>query len=401
MDTRNQEFQPIDTVILGGGIAGLFTLSMLLEKGYSAVLLEKSALGSGQTIKSQGIIHGGTKYSLLGKQTEAQRQIAQMPTYWRKALSGGDESIPDLSATEILAEKQLMWALPTLSSKVTGFFAGKLMRSHVDKLEQNQRPICLQDPQCQGSFYALDEPVLNVQSLIAAFVKKYGDYILTDCQTVIDGHHVTAKTQNNRYRFHAEKIIFTAGEGNQTHLDKAMGKQQLRPLRMVYAKVPKDFGQLFIHILEASDKPRLTVSTYPSSADDSWIWYLGGNIAEKGADLAHEQTIELAKDELSAIFPWLDFSHVVFDSFLVNRAEGLEKSQKLGSRPDTPTVFCQNEKIIAYPTKLALSPILAESVLEKMHSAPKHPIKYRHSEQSDKPQYFPGSIPRIADFPWG
>ncbi len=400
MEKSNQAFQPIDTVILGGGVAGLLTLATLLERGYSAVLLEKSALGAGQTIKSQGIIHGGTKYTLLGKQTEAQRQIAQMPAYWRKALSGGDEGIPDLSATQIFAEKQLMWAMPTLSSQVTGFFAGKLMRSHVDKLDNNQRPMTLQHPQCQGSFYALDEPVLNVKSLMTAFVEQHGNYVLTDCQTVIDKHRVTVKTKNDCYYFRAEKIIFTAGEGNQDYLDEQIGQQQLRSLRMVYAKVPKAFGQLFIHILEASDKPRLTVSTYPSDSDDSLIWYLGGNIAEKGANLTHEQTVELAKDELSAIFSWLDFSEVIFDSFLVNRAEGLEKGKKLGSRPDTPTVFCQDEKIIAYPTKLALAPILAKEILQKMHPKPHYPIAYCHSGQASKPQYFSGSTPRVASFPW-
>ncbi|HCC44093.1 MAG TPA: FAD-binding oxidoreductase, partial [Gammaproteobacteria bacterium] len=54
--------QKIDIAILGGGIAGLWLLNLLVSRGYSVVLLEKEALGAGQTIASQGMIHGGVKY---------------------------------------------------------------------------------------------------------------------------------------------------------------------------------------------------------------------------------------------------------------------------------------------------------------------------------------------------
>ena len=56
----------VDIAIIGGGIAGLWMLSRLRKRGYSALLIESEALGSGQTICSQGIIHGGVKYSLQG-----------------------------------------------------------------------------------------------------------------------------------------------------------------------------------------------------------------------------------------------------------------------------------------------------------------------------------------------
>ncbi|HCS51023.1 MAG TPA: FAD-dependent oxidoreductase, partial [Planctomycetaceae bacterium] len=55
-----------DIVIIGGGIAGLWTLDELRRNGVRALLLENRTLGFGQTISSQGIIHGGLKYSLKG-----------------------------------------------------------------------------------------------------------------------------------------------------------------------------------------------------------------------------------------------------------------------------------------------------------------------------------------------
>ncbi len=127
--------EKLDVVIIGGGIAGLFTLAKCLNRGYRAVLLEKHALGGGQTLKSQGIIHGGTKYALLGKMTEAQRQIAGMPAYWRACLAGQGDV--DLSGCRVLADKQCMWAMPQLSSRITGFFASKMMKSRVETLTQD------------------------------------------------------------------------------------------------------------------------------------------------------------------------------------------------------------------------------------------------------------------------
>ena len=55
-----------DIAIIGGGIAGLWTLNQLRNRGYNAVLFEQEALGSYQTVGSQGMIHGGIKYALTG-----------------------------------------------------------------------------------------------------------------------------------------------------------------------------------------------------------------------------------------------------------------------------------------------------------------------------------------------
>lgn len=389
----------VDAVIIGGGIAGLFALAKLINRGYRAVLLEKGALGDGQTLKSQGIIHGGTKYALLGKTTEAQRQIAAMPGYWRACLNGDGDV--DLSACAVLADKQCMWAMPNLSGRVTGFFAGKMMKSRVEALHvadagsavASALPPTLQHPDCRGRFYALDEPVLDVRSLIAALVAQYGDCILSNCEAEIadngdigDSGVVSASRDGTRWRFSADKILITAGQGNAD-----FAAQQLRPLRMVYARVPKAFGKLFLHVLETSDKPRLTISSYDSDEKntdgnaDELIWYLGGNLAEKGAELSADETLALAKRELSSIFPWLDFAGIAFDSFVVNRAEGLAD----GKRPDTPILIESGNQLIAWPTKLALAPMLADSLLAKMPPP---------RGDSDAIPRFPPVV--IGDFPW-
>ena len=56
-----------DICIIGGGVAGLWLNARLRKAGYHTVLIERGALGGGQSVKSQGIIHGGIKYALGGK----------------------------------------------------------------------------------------------------------------------------------------------------------------------------------------------------------------------------------------------------------------------------------------------------------------------------------------------
>ena len=56
---------PIQTdtqiAIIGGGVCGLWLLNQLSREGYQTLLFEKDALGSGQSLASQGMIHGGIK----------------------------------------------------------------------------------------------------------------------------------------------------------------------------------------------------------------------------------------------------------------------------------------------------------------------------------------------------
>ena len=110
-----------DAVIIGGGIAGLWLLNRLCNRGYNAILLEHRALGSDQTLASQGMIHGGIKYSLGGALTGASEAIADMPDHWRACLRG--EGDVDLSRAKILSDHFYLWSTASLTSLLGGFLA--------------------------------------------------------------------------------------------------------------------------------------------------------------------------------------------------------------------------------------------------------------------------------------
>src|SRR5688572_15603078 len=93
---------PLDVLVFGGGVAGLWLLDELRRKGYSALLVEHRALGTGQTVGSQGIIHGGLKYMFDGNINPAAKAISEMPVIWREALEGKRE--PDLSGVPVRSD---------------------------------------------------------------------------------------------------------------------------------------------------------------------------------------------------------------------------------------------------------------------------------------------------------
>src|SRR5262245_52665500 len=98
----------LDVLLFGGGAAGLWCLDRFRRAGYHAILLESNALGCGQTIQAQGIIHGGGKYALRGvRDFDAVRATSLMPDRWLRSLAGG--SPPDLRGTKVLSDSCLLW----------------------------------------------------------------------------------------------------------------------------------------------------------------------------------------------------------------------------------------------------------------------------------------------------
>ncbi|WP_233519304.1 FAD-dependent oxidoreductase, partial [endosymbiont of Ridgeia piscesae] len=324
-----------DIVIFGGGIAGLWTLSRLRQAGYACLLLESGYLGGVQTMASQGIIHGGTKYALAGKLTGSSQAIREMPQIWRDCLAGRGEI--DLSRVRLLASHQHLWSNGMLS-RMAGFFAGKVMQSRISEVQGEDRPALFRDPAFHGSVYQLDEPVLDIASLIMELQRQHGD-----CCLQLAGPEVVEFCSENHLRLQGEdgrqleirsrRILLSAGAGNQTLL-RRLGRDtpamQRRPLQMVMLRGA--LPQLYAHCLGASANPRLTITSYPV-ADGVRIWYLGGDIAENGVGRDADAQIAAAQQELQELLPWVDLRGVQWATLNVDRAE---PRQPDGKRPDNP-----------------------------------------------------------------
>lgn len=364
----------LDIAIIGGGIAGLWLLNRLNSKGYNCHLFEHKALGSDQSVASQGMIHGGIKYSLGGALSGASEAIADMPSHWRACLEGRGDV--DLSRAKTLSDHFYMWSSASVTSKLTTFFASKATRGRVDKVPKADRPSIFQNTQFSGNLYKLVDMVLDVPSVVQALADNCSgkthaiDWSQSDLQKDDKGNAYLLITQNEKIiRVEAQRFIFAAGKGNAEllqMLDCDSPQMQIRPLQQVMVKMdnPHPF---FGHCLGADKTPRLTISSHPhidSAGKQSWVWYLGGSLSEKGASQSAEEVIACAKKELAELMPWLDLSTAEWAALPIERAEPRQKNLLRPDKAFAAKASNINNVMVAWPTKLTLAPNLANEAIE-------------------------------------
>jgi glycerol-3-phosphate dehydrogenase len=328
------------------------------------VLVERASLGGEQTLKSQGIIHGGAKYALHGALTGASEAIADMPRRWREALAGNGEL--DLSGVRLLSEAHYLWSPGTLAGNLTSFFASKAVRGRVDQVKGDQLPPALQDRAFKGKVYRLAELVVDVPSLLARLAELAGDSLLAGehIEPLHEGDELVGLRVDGR-DIRAQRVVLSAGAGNAALLQSlglSQPAMQRRPLHMVMAKGPS-LKPLYAHCLGGGPKPRITVTTHPA-ADGQWVWYLGGDLAEaEGVAREPEAQIAAARKEVAGLLPWVDLSQVQWATVRVDRAEPAQSGLV---RPDNAFLADQQRLLVGWPTKLALAPDFADRVLNSL-----------------------------------
>ncbi|PLW70815.1 FAD-dependent oxidoreductase [Pseudohalioglobus lutimaris] len=352
-----------DIAIIGGGIAGLWTLNQLRNRGFNAVLFEQGALGSNQTIASQGMIHGGIKYALSGAWSGSSEAISAMPAIWRSCLHGKGKV--DLRACNVLSENFYLWSHTGLTSRVSSFFASKMLRGRVEKLSRENYPAPLRSPQFKGQAYRLVDLVLDVPSLVKALADQHQEAIFSiDWSTA--SLHVEdrqARLQTPDCELRPRQLLLTAGTGNE-ELVAALGgaepAMQRRPLQQVLVK--HQYSEPFYsHCTGASSSPRLTISSHRTSRGEP-VWYLGGELATEGADLPGPELITRARQEMEELMPWIDFGECQWRTLRLDRGE---PRQSALLRPDSAfvgAVDSVDNTLVAWPTKLSLSPNLADEI---------------------------------------
>lgn len=351
-----------DLAIIGGGIAGLWTLAAAREKGLKVVLFEKDQLGCGQSLASQGIIHGGSKYSLTGSLSNASKVISNMPARWLD--SHQQKSQPDLSAAKILSMHQYLIPAKGADSKLLSFLGSKTMASFSKKTAIEDTPEPYQQLGIKGSIFELHEPVFAIDSVFKTLQEQYKHHIY---QQQITAKNIKKQEQGFLLKLEDEdvfchKILLTCGEGFQEFSSLSNTKMQKRALHMVMVKSP-NLPEVFAHFIGRSSKPLLTITSHKHNNDI--VWYLGGNLAETGTTLSSEQQIKQAQSLLLELIPNLKDQPLEYSSFSINRAEPKQSGLM---RPDDAFVEAEGDLITGWPTKLALAPRFADKVLEHIES---------------------------------
>lgn len=362
-----------DIAILGGGVAGLWLLNDLRRRGYSALLLEAHALGGGQTMASQGMIHGGIKYSLAGALSGASEAIAGMPDYWRRCLAGTGEL--DLRRARVLSEHFYLWSSNASGSRVTAFLASRAVRGRVESVPAMERPPLFRAPGFKGSLYRLVDLVLDVPSLVAALAEPRRDAIFSLAGTAHawerDGTGalmLVLATPAGKMRLVPAAFVCAAGAGNGAllaELGASTPAMQRRPLQQVFVRHRYPHA-LHGHCLGRETTPRLTVSSHPAGPGEQ-VWYLGGALAEAGVGMTAEALIARARGELAELLPWVEMgADARWGTLAIDRAEPRQHGLLRPDQAFADWADCPGNALIAWPTKLTLCPNLAAQVATQL-----------------------------------
>lgn len=421
----------VDVVIFGGGVAGLWLLDELLRQGYSALLLEAKALGGGQSIASQGIIHGGLKYMFDGRLNPAASTIAEMPVIWRECLAGRRQ--PDLSGTIVRSSGCHIWGTGSLKSRILLKGSALALRTVPVPVEKRDWPTPLAN--VSGQVLRVPEQVIDPASMAACFVQRnparfvhidparapefvggkggMGERgnggLASNAEPVsISGVRVRPYGRGEDLEIRCRCVVLCAGEGNEALRQAAglpAGKMQRRPLHMVLVRgtLPEFWGHCIGGL-----KPRITITSAPfadgrngeaesrreeARADSpACVWQIGGQIAEEGVAMDPPQLIEHAQRELRACLPGLDLRGAQLATYRIDRAEAAVG----GHRPDDVQLLIEGNIFTAWPTKLALAPRLAQRVVEEL-------AKRRSGEPANRrPDALAHSlpVPPLAPPPW-
>jgi glycine/D-amino acid oxidase-like deaminating enzyme len=375
-----------DIVICGGGISGLWLLNLLSKIGFNVVLIEADLLGGTQTMASQGMIHGGQRYMLGGKETLQAAGIAQSAKRWDACLRGQGDI--DLRSVSVLSDTQVMWPAGGPIAVVALLAAVRSFNTRTRKLREEEIPAALAGV-AGLSVYELPEKVIDVASLVQTLKVKHScrifkgtvDSISSDGTLVISGRESKAQS-----------IICAAGVGNEgllKLLKSTRSQVQQRPVRQIMVKsLP---FPLYGHGITANFRPRVTVTSHPLSTG-GYCWYLGGALAEHTSSLTDGDAIKYAKLEMKSLFSHIDWSGRQWSTWCGVRAEADNPSGRL---PDAPVVKNYGRVMIVWPTKLTLAPVLGDVVLSSLE------------EKGIQPKY-PGQCPTFsglerpptAAYPW-
>lgn len=380
----------LDVLIFGGGVAGLWLLDVLRRAGHRVLLLEADRLGAGQTACSQGIIHGGLKYALDGVLSPSASSISEMPEFWRQCLSGRRQ--PDLSATRVRAERCYLWRTGSLRSRVGMLGARLALRATPHAVAGAERPPVL--ARSAGTVATVDEPVIDPVSLVADLAGRHRDWILSiDAATGLElsasGPVIeVADEQAGRMTIRPRAVVLAAGAGNGGLIDR-LGlappvAHQRRPLHMLMMRGDR-LPVLNGHCVDGA-RTRVTITADSDSAGRV-VWQVGGQLAEDGVAMDEPDLLARGAAEIRAVLPDLDLGGVEWASYRVDRAEGAAS----GRRPHDSTVERRGDVIVAWPTKLALAPRLADRI-RGMLDAP--------AQDTDGLDTASWPRPSIAQAPW-
>ncbi len=348
----------VDAVIVGGGVTGLWLRALLKSEGRTVVLIESDALGSGQTIASQGILHNGAKYSAQrDKADELLSVLPAMSFAWHQHLTG--ENVPDLRGTTVVTRESWYWNPDGALTDCIGRWWDDFHPSN-----SGVAPPSVVLSGMNGAARRNNECVITPASLLENLA---GDdrrdllhvpreNVLWSLSTPAQVEAVTLvhPRRDTRLVLHPHRVYLAAGEGNEALLHAVgcpgQSMMQRRPLRIALLRgdLPRFCGHWF-----DDDGPRLTISSQIDNARRT-IWQLGGRLSEGNEWESVNVFLTRARCELTAGLPGIELRGVEWSCYRAVRAEPVSDQGGLPAIHDGMSL--QGNVVATWPIKLSLVP---------------------------------------------
>lgn len=400
-DVGTPRIQPVDLVVLGAGIAGLWILDAATRAGLRAVGVETAAIGRGQSVAAQGIIHGGLKYTLRERDAGAAGSIRDMPSRWVGMHESPDGHGPDLRPAVVSSPCTWIWRTDSLASRIGMLGARAALRSRPESVPASERPEVLAS--VPGQVLRVAEPVFETRSVLQAVSSPHQERLvrvagpegieMSSRGGLVDT--VALRDEHGEVRLAPRAVVLAAGTGNEGLLSRLgldAGITQRRPLHMALVRA-QELPRLHGHCVDGN-RTRVTVTSgYDSSG--AVVWQLGGELAESGLDRTSSQQLARAASELEGVLPGFRPEAIDGLEWSTYRVDRAERRTGQGLRPDDATIetFHDGRLIAAWPTKWALAPRLAARVLEALPAG--DPVS-----KVEPLDLRPLAAPEIAPYPW-
>ena len=215
------------------------------------LLIESGRLGGGQTLASQGLIHGGLKYALSGLPSPASEAISAMPERWRACLEGRGEM--GLTGLEPLSRHYYLFAAESGLGPLAAFLASKLLHGRALPLQAQDFPPFLPPDYFRGKVYRLDDFVLDPRQLTERLAR-------------LGAPHLYVAAQLERIETDAPERIAEAAAGYD-----ADGLPV--PRTMEQAKESTTFAEPRPEWVDAQNDTRAQAGPWVKNLHESLAWY--------------------------------------------------------------------------------------------------------------------------------
>jgi len=246
-----------------------------------------------------------------------------------------------------------------------------MLRGRVEKLAQAKYPRIFQNPAFRGQIYRLVDMVLDMPSVVETLAARHREAIFSIDwnKAKLAMEHSQGVIQLPGTTVIPQRLIFTAGTGNEQLIASIGGSEprmQRRPLQQVLVKHHYD-EPLYAHCMGGNPSPRLTISSHHTRRGEP-VWYLGGDLATEGEHDSPDTLIEKAKRELNDLLPWIDLGNAQWRTVKLDRAEPRQSGLLRPDRAYLGKVNAGDNVFAAWPTKLTLSPDLADEIERELEA---------------------------------